>query len=145
MSPDQARTLIVGFTDWAQEQRTCRALAIVGSWARNAGRPTSDLDLLILTTDLSKWTTRAGWLSELVRHLGFSCRDAVLEARGVAKSWRASLGRDVELERTFAELSWANIFPVDPGTRRVVCDGIRPFVDKDGLLRALTEVVRKVI
>jgi hypothetical protein len=45
----------------------------------------------------------------------------------------------------FAELSWANIFPVDPGTRQVVCDGIRPLVDKDGLLRALTEVVRKVI
>jgi hypothetical protein len=68
----------------------------------------------------------------------------VLEAHGVARSWRAWLGQDVELELTFAELSWANISPVDPGTCRVVSDGIRPLVDKDELLRALCEAVRKL-
>jgi len=142
MSPDQARTLIVGFTHWAQEQRTCRALAIAGSWANDRARPTSDLDLLILTNDLSRWTTRAGWLSELVRHLGFSCSDTILEAHGVARSWRAWAGREVELELTFAELHWADVSPVDPGTRRVVSDGIRSLADKDGLLQAVTEAVR---
>lgn len=144
MSPGQAQTLIGGFTDWGQKQRTCHALAVAGSWASNMAWPTSDLDLLILTSDVAGWSAQAGWLSEWVRHLGFPCSGAVLEAHGVARSWRAWLGRDVELELTFAALSWASVSPVDSGTRRVVSDGIRSLVDKDGLLQSVLEAVWKV-
>ena len=141
MSRDQARLLMAGFTNWAQQQRCCRALAVAGSWAGDTARPTSDLDLLILTSDLPRWTTQAVWLSELAQQLGFPCLDARLEVHGVARSWRAWFGRDVELELTFAELSWANISPVDPGTRRIVSDGIRSLVDKDGLVRTVSEAI----
>lgn len=145
MSPHQAQTLIAGFTSWTQEQHTCRALAVADSWANAVARPTSDLDLLILTSDLSGWVIQAGWLSELAKRLGFSCSGAVLDPHGVAKSWRAWLGQDVELELTFADLSWANISPVDPGTRRVVSAGIRPLVDKDGLVQAILTAVEKSV
>jgi predicted nucleotidyltransferase len=141
MSRDQARLLMAGFTNWAQQQRSCRALAVAGSWAGDTAQPTSDLDLLILTSDLPKWTTQAMWLSELARHLGLPYLEAELEAYGVARSWRAWFGRNVELELTFAELSWANVSPLDPGTRRVVSDGIRPLVDKDGLLRTVFQTL----
>jgi len=142
MSPDQARLLIVGFTEWARDQSTCRALAVVGSWARNAAGPASDLDLLILTTDLPRWTTHALWLADVARHLGSSYIGAAQETHGVARSWRAWLGPNVELELTFAQLSWANTLPVDVGTRRVVSDGIQTLIDKDGLLRTVADAVR---
>jgi hypothetical protein len=144
MSPDQARTLIVGFTNWVREQCTCRALAVAGSWANEVARSTSDLDLFVLTDDFSRWTVQGVWLSELVQRLGFPCSEPVSETHGAATSWRAWLGCDVELELTFAGLDWARTCPIDPGTRRVVSDGIRVLVDKDSLLLAITEAVRKV-
>jgi uncharacterized protein len=143
MTPDQARNLIAGFTIWAREQCTCRALAVAGSWANNAARSTSDLDLLVLTDDFPGWTTHGAWLAELVQHLGFPCSEPVSEAYGAATSWRAWLGRDAELELTIARLDWAKTCPIDPGTCRVVSDGISILVDKDWLLVTITEAVRK--
>lgn len=144
MSPDQARTLIVGFKNWTLDQCICRALAVVGSWASGAAQSTSDLDLLVLTDDFSRWTAQGAWLLKLEQCLGFPCSEPVFEAHGAAASWRAWLGCDVELELTIAGLDWAKTCPVNPGTRRVVSDGIRALVDKDSLLLAITEAVRKV-
>ena len=46
---------------------------------------------------------------------------------------------------TFAERNWASTQPLDDGTRRVVSDGMRPLVDKDGLLHTVTTVVLAAI
>lgn len=46
------------------------------------------------------------------------------------------------MELGVADVSWARLAPVDPGTRRVVNDGLVPLIDKDGLLGALTEACR---
>ncbi len=35
---------------WARTQPDIRALLLVGSWARDAARPDSDVDLVVLTT-----------------------------------------------------------------------------------------------
>jgi hypothetical protein len=49
---------------------------------------------------------------------------------------RLWLGHDVDLELTFGRMSLLSIV-------RVVSDGIRPLVDKDRLLQAVSEAVRK--
>jgi hypothetical protein len=43
----------------------------------------------------------------------------------------------MEVELGIADTLWARLDPVDAGTRRVVTDGLKPLVDKDGLFRAL--------
>ena len=141
MTPEDADRLIAAFTAWTDAQPTCRALAIAGSWARGAARPDSDLDLIVLTDDLPRWTTGPDWLETLDPWPdGLVFTDAVLETHGVARSWRIWLG-GAELELTFVDMNWADIAPVDPGTRRVVSAGLRILIDRNGLLDALTRAL----
>jgi hypothetical protein len=143
MTDDEADRLQRGFADWADGEASCRALAVVGSWARGTARADSDLDLMMLTDQLGHWTGDGDWLRALLVRLGFTVTALELEAHGVARSWRAWLGAAVELEVTLADIRWAQVAPVDPGTREVAGDGLRPMVDKDGLLRALQEALAR--
>ncbi len=91
--------------------------------------------------DLPRWTTGPDWLETLDPWPdGLVFTDAVLETHGVARSWRIWLG-GAELELTVVDMNWADIAPVDPGTRRVVSAGLRILIDKDGLLDALTRAL----
>lgn len=141
MTEEEAARLQHGFADWALNESSWRALALVGSWARGAERPDSDLDLVAVTTQLDRWACHDGWLRELIARLGFVLLAVESETHGVAKSWRAWLGCGVELELTLVSLNWAETRPVDPGTGRVVGDGMRLLVDKDGALRSVQEAV----
>lgn len=142
MTKDEADRLLRGFAEWARQEPSWRALAVVGSWARGAAREDSDLDLLALTTELDAWTTDDARVRGLLFELGFVEGALTLEVHGVARSWRAQLGANVELEITLADVIWADTRVIDPGTRRVVGDGIESLVDKDGLLRAIQAAVR---
>ena len=51
-----------------------------------------------------------------------------------------SEGLEVEFDLTNTE--WASTNPVDDGTKRVVTDGMKILVDKNGLLKKLLEAVR---
>lgn len=136
MTRDEAERLRHALADWAHAEPTCRALAVVGSWARDAPRDDSDLDLMVLTTTRDRWADDDGWLRDLVARLGFRAA-AKAEVYGVTRAWRLWLTPQVELELGIADTSWAETRPVDPGTRRVVRNGMNALVDKDGLLHAL--------
>jgi hypothetical protein len=93
MTPHEATKLWDVFTDWADQQPSLRALALVGFWARRQARDDSDLDLVALATDVNQWTADDTWLRDLLGEFGFSVVSASLEAHGVARSWRVWLGR----------------------------------------------------
>ena len=137
MTPDEADRLLRGFAYWAAVEPACRALLVAGSWARDAARPESDLDLITLVADPEPWTADAAWLRDLGARLGFPGAALRAESYGALHAWRGRLAPTVELEFGLVPLSWATTQPLDPGTRRVVTDGVRPLVDKDGLLAAL--------
>ena len=48
-----------------------------------------------------------------------------------------------ELEVAFAPLSWAEVWPIDKGTERVVSDGCRVLYDPDGLFKRLMLAVAR--
>ena len=62
---------------------------------------------------------------------------------GRAFSWHIELEPAGLLELTFADPSWAEREPIDPGTRRVVADGMVIVADKDGLLAALQRQIEQ--
>ena len=138
MTLEEADRLQTGLKAWAAAHTSCRALALVGSWARDAARAYSDLDLCVLTDRLDLWTVDDAWLRDLLVELGFATVSLELERCGVARSWRARLTCGAELEITFADLSWARL-PLDAGTRRVARDGLRRLLDKDDRLRAVQD------
>lgn len=139
MTPDEARRLQDGLAAWVEGEPGCRALALVGSWARGAARVDSDLDLMLLATDHDRWAGDDRWLRQILDELGFPSAMTSPETYGVTQAWRARLAPQVEVELGIADTLWAHLDPVDAGTQRVASDGLKPLVDKDGLLRGLVD------
>jgi RimJ/RimL family protein N-acetyltransferase len=119
--------------EWAEGQPTVRGVAMVGSWARDAARMTSDVDLVVLTDSPQTYLESDEWL-------------AAFDAAGVVRrqQWGPYLtevrivrpsGLEVEIGITATD--WARTDPVDPGTRRVVTDGMRVLHDPARLLAEL--------
>ena len=77
------------------------------------------------------WVDQIDWQS-----IGTHPQTWADEDYGVAWSRRIWLDRG-EVELTFAGLSWADVNPVDAGTRQVIAGGCRILHDPDGLLARL--------
>ena len=119
---------------WARQQPDIRGLALVGSWARGTARADSDVDLVVLTSRPGRYLADDHWTAalgdaEVVHTQGW----------GVLTERRLLLDGDLEVEVGITEPAWATTDPVDPGTRRVVTDGLRILHDPDGRLAALAD------
>jgi predicted nucleotidyltransferase len=123
-------------TRWATARRDTMGLLLVGSYARRAARPDSDIDLVLLTADEAQYADNS-WAHELalgsltrVQHWG-----AVTERR-----FRTRSGLEVEIN--IGSPGWAGTNPVDPGTRRVVTDGATVLHDPNRVLATLLDACR---
>ena len=117
---------------WAETRSDIRAVALVGSYARRAERTDSDIDLAILTFRPDRYTREEDWVIEL--GLGNLVQT---EDWGAIKERRLRLPDGLEIEVGIGEPTWASVDPLDPGTRDVVNNGMRPLYDPDGLLQRL--------
>ncbi|MEO0561071.1 MAG: nucleotidyltransferase domain-containing protein [Chloroflexota bacterium] len=122
---------------WAQQTSAIRAVALVGSYARGAQRPDSDVDLILLAQDplafrATGWITQFDWSG-----LDTDVDRWVDREYGAVWSRHVHLTNGLDVEFSFGELSWAATDPVDPGTRKVMTDGHRVLYDPDGLLAML--------
>jgi uncharacterized protein len=117
--------------DWAVRRPDVVALALVGSYARGADRPDSDVDLMVLTTDPARYVDREDWIGELGAE-----RLVVTRSWGPVTERRLALPSGLEVEVGVALPSWAAVDPVDAGSRRVMTDGNRVLYDPTGLLAA---------
>jgi uncharacterized protein len=132
----EVEELVNRVTRWAALRPDVAGLLLVGSYARDAARPDSDIDLVLLTTDEASYADNS-WapeldLGELVRVQSWG---AVLERR-----FRTPSGLEVEIN--IGSPLWAATDPVDSGTRRVVTDGVRPLYDPNGVLADLIDACR---
>ena len=144
LTPATANELTRIAAAWVAAEPSCRALALVGSWARREATSDSDLDLLVLATSLDWWSGGLEWLAATgLAAPGYQVRGAERARYGRAFSWHIELERAGLLELTFADPSWAEREPIDPGTRRVVADGMVIVADKDGLLTALQRQIEQ--
>jgi predicted nucleotidyltransferase len=119
-------------SQWAAARPDIRALLLVGSWARGAARPDSDVDLVVLTTAPEAYSPDGAWTRELGA-VGISR----VQQWGPVAERRLVLPSGLEVEVGIGPLSWAEIDPLDAGTRDVVCDGSRVLHDPDGRMQRL--------
>ena len=133
----EIETVIDRVTRWASGRRDIAGLLLVGSCARDAARPSSDVDFVLLTR-------REAWYSGTAWTAGLAIGDLV-----ITRSWgpiterRFVTSSGLEVELGIGTPGWASVTPVDAGTLRVVNDGARPLYDPDGLLAALLDACRK--
>jgi uncharacterized protein len=143
--PSQERTREVNafmsaLEQWAAKRDDIVAIAVVGSWARGAARADSDLDILLLTDDQTAYLNREDWIAALAPEaelLRTGDWGAIAERRFVLRS-------GLEIEFGVGRPSWADTAPMDPGTRAVVRNGLRPVFDPRGLLAKLAAVCLSV-
>ncbi|MHB9863721.1 nucleotidyltransferase domain-containing protein [Streptomyces sp. YIM S03343] len=135
LSPERTAEIgevIERITHWARGRADIVGLLLVGSCARDAARPDSDIDVVLLTADESRYLSEDAWILEL--GLGQPMR---------ARQWgpiterRCSTASGLEVELGIGSPAWAKTDPVDPGTRRVVMDGARVLHDPAGILADL--------
>ncbi|MFI9276059.1 nucleotidyltransferase domain-containing protein [Kitasatospora sp. NPDC052896] len=127
---------VEGFLDlitrWARDRDDIVGLLLVGSYARDAARPDSDVDVVLLTTDESRYLDNPVWAREL--GLGDLLR---AQAWGPITERRHVTDSGLEVEIGIGSPAWATTEPVDAGTHRVVTDGARLLYDPTGLLAGL--------
>lgn len=115
-------------TEWARAQPDIQAVALIGSYARNAATASSDVDLVLIADQPDRFLRDRDWIN----HFGEPRRQQV-EDYGRLVSLRVwySDGREVEFGIT--DERWAAT-PLDEGTRRVISDGIQIIFERKPIL-----------
>lgn len=147
MTDAQVELIVQVVLAWATAQSKIQAVALVGSHARGTARSDSDIDLMLLATDPDAFRAYNTWVAEIDWHaIGIRPHKWQDEDYGAAWSRQVWLtDRCVQVELTFASLSWSGADPPDVGTRRVISDGCRILHDPDGLLACLCRAISREI
>jgi predicted nucleotidyltransferase len=116
------------FVQWASAQPDIVAVALVGSHARGTAKPTSDVDLVILSTCPERYLQATEWATRF----GQVAREAI-ENWGKVTSLRVWYESGDEVEFGITTPEWV-AQPIDEGTWRVISAGMRVLFDPHGLL-----------
>ncbi len=135
MSLEQVNRFLDAFTHWAGAQADIQALALVGSYARGAARPDSDIDLVVLARQPDRYLEDTAW----AQRFGVIEKQQV-EYYGKVTSLRVWYAGLCEVEFGFTDETWAAL-PLDEGTQQVMADGMRVLFERQPLLSiALAEI-----
>lgn len=124
---------------WGADVADVRAIAVVGSFARGAPRPGSDLDLVLLCERPGRF---GPWLAD-VPPLA-PARFLYCRAWGPVMELRLRRRSGLHLDVGIAPLTWATVDPLDLGTARVLSDGVRVVHDPDRLLAVAADAAGSV-
>lgn len=120
------------FTKWVETQENILASALVGSQARGTPRADSDIDLVIITDNPGIFLNDEKWLSQFGEVTKIVKEDYKL-VQGLRVFYREGL----EVEYGITTKEWTKTDPIDPGTERVISDGMKILSDREGLLGSL--------
>jgi predicted nucleotidyltransferase len=115
-------------TSWASTQPDIMAVALVGSYAREAASETSDIDLVLLVNDPKVYLENTGWL----KRFG-PIEKQQTEDYGNVKSLRVWYDGGHEVEYGLTTRDWVQL-PLDEGTWRVIKDGMGILLERETLL-----------
>jgi predicted nucleotidyltransferase len=124
----QVIDFIEDFMRWSTKRKDIRAVALVGSYAREAATESSDVDLVIITNNPQRYLTNTEW----ARVFGIVIAQKT-EEYGKLTSLRVWYESGLEIEYGFTTREWIQT-PLDKGTKRVINDGMRVLFEKEVLL-----------
>jgi predicted nucleotidyltransferase len=122
--PERVAELILSVQAWAATRPEVLGVALVGSHARQAATPESDVDLVIVCASPPDLLGRVEWLN-----LFGTPRRTAREDWGRVTSLRVGYAAGLEVEFAIADRAWASA-PLDAGTRRVIEDGLVVLFDR---------------
>lgn len=117
---------------WVWREPKIQSVVLVGSYARGAQRPFSDLDLILLTPDRAYFLAQQAFL-----HQFGPVQSIQQEAYGACTSLRVWYSSGLEVEFGFVTPAWM-AYPLDQGTERVLRDGYLVLLDKGCYFQSLS-------
>jgi len=134
MTSDKVVPFLNQVTQWASARAEVLALALVGSYARNAPKETSDVDLVLIAPEPGQYLQDQSW----VQRFG-TVEKSQVEEYGLLTSVRVWYRDGLEIEYGLTDERWAAI-PLDAGTQRVIAGGMRVLFERGDILsRHLSE------
>ncbi len=124
----QVIDFIEDFMRWSKKRKDIRAVALVGSYAREAAIESSDVDLVIIAEKPDEYTADMEWIRVFGRAIAQKVEDY-----GKLTSLRVWYESGLEVEYGFTTREWAKT-PLDKGTKQVIDDGMRVLFEKEVLL-----------
>lgn len=115
---------IKALKEWAEKDKYIESVIIVGSYARGTNKNTSDLDIVIVTTNKSEMLEA----QEFTEYFG-EIENKQIEYYGACTSIRVWYKNGQEVEFGIVDPTWI-IVPLDRGTHKVLRDGYRIVIDK---------------
>lgn len=141
MNPDKLEQILKLIGTFAESDSRIIAVGLCGSHARGDARVDSDIDLSILVEDKLKFKN-VSWINnfefdKINENLDF------FEDKKYGRVWsrHVFLKSGIEIEFSFANLSWADTKNLDNGTLKVVSDGFKIIYDPRSILNKLVEKV----
>src|ERR1051325_152031 len=125
---EDIRKFLDAFVGWASSQPDVKGIALVGSYARSAARNDSDIDLVVLTDQFSKYVEDMQWIE-----LFGAVEKYQTEDYGNLTSIRVWYQNRVEVEYGITMPDWAAI-PLDAGTEEVIRAGMIVLFERGNLL-----------
>ena len=124
--PERVARLIEDVQAWAAARPDVLGVALVGSHARQAAKPDSDVDLVIVCESPSAYPENEDWIQAFGAPL-----ETGREDWGRVTSVRVLYADGLEVEFGFADREWASA-PLEDGTRGVIEDGCVVLYDRGG-------------
>lgn len=119
-------TFIEKLKFFAINESSIECLLVVGSYARGANTPHSDLDLVFITKSKEYLLNNQSFLQNFGK-----ITKKQIEFYGVCTSIRVWYEDGPEVEFGIVDSSWLSI-PLDSGTEKVLKDGYKVVIDKTG-------------
>ena len=116
------------FAKWASSQADIQGVALVGSYARQTPKETSDVDLVVIADHQKDFLKDLKWIN----HFG-DVRQKQIELYGKVTSVRVWYTNGLELEYGVTDTSWATQ-PLDEGTLHVISYGMRVIFERGNIL-----------
>ena len=129
-----ADELVKAVALWAENHVDIVSVALVGSHARGNARVDSDVDLVLQCASPARYLEDLSWISEF----GVA-KDVSVEDYGVVQSVRVFYEDGPEVEYGITSSKWATL-PLDEGTLKVLRDGVKVLLDRDGSLNRAVEL-----
>lgn len=142
MNPNKLDKLLDLIKVFAESNERIIAVGLCGSYARGNARADSDIDLSILVNDKLKFKSST-WI-ETFDFDKINERLDFFEDKEYGRVWsrHVFLKSKIEIEFSFANISWADTENLDEGTRKVVSDGFKIIYDPQLILTKLVEKVK---
>jgi predicted nucleotidyltransferase len=127
----EIRPFLKRVISWVEDEPGIVALALVGSYARDAAREDSDIDLILIAEDPGGLLADQSWPEQFGE-----IRQKQVEDYGKVISLRVFYAHGPEVEFGLAGRDWPRQ-PLDEGTHQVIHAGMRVLFEREPILSTL--------